>query len=446
MKMKTMKSILLLILLCTIVTLPTYAQGGEDRPPSVLRINDAVKLALERNTLISQSNLSVGTAEAQLKSAFGSFLPSINLSAGYTRYLTDGTVVVEGTRFDNDRPDDFYRASATASLLLFDGFGRTATYNATQSTFDAAELTVEATKRQVKWQVQQGFLNALRAKQLVDLRDVELQTSLEQLERVKGLVEGGVAVISTQYFQESEAANAELSLELARTDYLVARTVLSNLMNYDPVIEFDVSADGLLDAIDSTEMGRVRATLGSFEDLFRAQLESRPDIAAARARIVAAEATVKGAKSGYYPSISASLGWGWDQSGGVASTDGTLSLGMQYPLFEGFRTNERVQIAETDVMNNQIELRRLELSARTELRQAFARLEGAEKTLMAAEKVVQSARQSRFASDERFKVGVGNYSDYLTANAQFVNARINQVNALFNYRMALYEIEYLSGK
>ncbi len=444
--MKLMKTFYLSILSGLLVWTSAAAQVTGERPPSVLRIEEAVRIALERNTQIAQADIAVGTAEARLKAAFGSFLPTINLSAGYTRYLTDGTVVVEGTRFDNDRPDDYYRASAAASLLLFDGFARTATYNAAQSSYDGAELRVNSARRQVEWQVRQGFLNALRAKQIVDLRDVEQQTANEQLERVKGLVEGGVAVIGTQYAQETEAANAELALEQARADYLVARTLLSELMNYDPAIDFEVSPDGLVEPIDSAEVVTTRASIGTFEELLAYQIENRPDIRAARTGVEAAEAMVKAAKGEYYPSLSAALGLSWDESGGVSSTDGTFSLNLQYPLFEGFRTEERVVNAEADLLNRRIELRQLELNVRSELQQAFARLQGAERMLAAAAKAVQSARQSRFASDERFKVGLGNYSDYLTANAQFFSARINQINALFNYRMALFEIEYLSGK
>ncbi len=444
--MKLIHASISALVLFFIIAPEGFAQRTDVKPPAVLKIHDAVELALERNTSITQAVLSVSSSEARVTSAFGTFLPTINLSGGYTRYIAQGSVVIEGTPIEANRPDDFYRAGANASILLFDGFGRTATYNAAQYSYAAAELGVTFAKRQVVWQVRHRFLNALRARQIVDLREVELQTAQEQLLRIEGLVEGAVAVIATQYAQEVEVANAELMLEQARTDYLVARTSLSNLMNVDPVHVFEVSPDGLLETIDSTEMVRRKIALGSFEDLFERQLQSRSDIVASRATVEAAEASLKAAKAGYYPTVSATLGWGWNRSGGINSSDGTLSLNLQYPLFEGFRTDERVQLAENEYANAQIELRRLELQARSELQQAFARLEGAERALSAAEKVVKSARQSRLVSDERFKVGLENYSDYLTANTQFFKARINQIDTLFNYRMALYEIEYLSGQ
>jgi outer membrane protein TolC len=65
--------------------------------------------------------------------------------------------------------------------------------------------------------------------------------------------------------------------------------------------------------------------------------------------------------------------------------------------------------------------------------------------LRAAEKAVAAARQSRYAADERYRLGAGAYVDYLLANAQYLTAQVNQVNAVFNYRLALYEVQYHTG-
>lgn len=422
------------------------AQEAGETPPSVLTINEAVRIALQRNMTIDQARINRENAGSSLTSSFGSFLPTLSASGGYTRYLSDGSTVIEGTVIPGNRPDDYYRASVGASVVLFDGFSRTATYNAAQSTYKAAEQSIANAEREVEWQVRQGFLNALRAKQIVAEREAELETARELLERISGLVEGGTAVIGTQYSQETEVANAEVALEQARTDYLVARSLLSSLMNYDPVKNFDLSEAGLAEMIDSAGIAARRNELGSVDQLFERQVRNRPDILAARLRADAADARITAANSGYYPSLSTTIGWGWDKSGSVSSSDGTLNLNLQYTLFDGFQTPERVQLAESEKLLAQIDVRTLELQARSELQQALARLEGAERTILAAAKAVRAAQQSRYAADERFQVGVGNYSDFLTANIQSLNARINQVNAIFSYWIALYQIEYLVGR
>lgn len=432
--------------LLAVAAIPSNAQEAGETPPAVLTINQAVQIAIARNPTIEQARINRESAGATITSAFGAFLPTVSASGGYTRYLTDGSTVIEGTVIPGNRPDSYYRASIGASLLLFDGFGRTANYNASQASYKAAERTEVNAEREVTWLVRQGFLNALRAKQIVEEREAELQTARELLVRIQGLVEGGTAVIGTQYSQEAEVANAEVALEQARTDYLVARSLLSSLMNYDPVRSFEVSEAGLVEMIDSTDIARRREALGSVDEMLERQLRNRPDIVAARLRVEAADSRITAATSGYYPSLSSSIGWGWDKSGPVSTSDGTLSFNLQYTIFDGFQTPERVQLAKAEKLLASLNVRTLELEARSELQQALARLEGAGRSILAAEKAVRAAQQSRFAADERFKVGVGNYSDYLTASIQSLVARINQVNAVFSYWIALYQIEYLIGE
>jgi outer membrane protein TolC len=165
---------------------------------------------------------------------------------------------------------------------------------------------------------------------------------------------------------------------------------------------------------------------------------------AARQRIASAEASVNVAEAGYYPSLFASLGWGLDKTGPTQSSNGTFSLSFQYPLFEGFRTDEQVQLAQAELTRRKIALRRAELSVRNRIVQAWSRLKGAEQAVIAANRAVDAARENRYAADERYKAGAGSYSDYLTANQRFAEARINQINARFDYRLALFEIDYLA--
>jgi outer membrane protein len=411
-----------------------------------LTIDDAVRIASERNLSITQSQASVENAAARITSAFGSFLPQVTVQGGYTRQLTDGTIFVQGTPIPGNRPDNNYSAQANASVQLFDGFNRTSVYSASQSTYNATIQELNRTRQQVTFQARSAFLNALRTSQLIEVRRTDLEVAREQLQRTRGLVEAGAAQMGTIYTQEAEIANAELALEQSRTDALVARNNLSFILNVDPAADLRLSSEGLANSIDSSEIASVRQQIRSLPALLETQRRNRPDLIAAELRVEAARSQITAARSGYFPSVSAGLGYGWNKSDQTSSNDAQFNLGFQYTPFDGFRTSEQVQIAETQLQSVEIELRRQELQARSELQQALARMEGAERQLVAAERAVAAARQSRFAADERYKVGVGQYSEYLLASAQFLNAQINQVNAVFNYRLALYEIRYHLGE
>ena len=425
--------------------LPASAQNPSLNQQT-LTIDDAVRLASERNLSITQAQSSVETSAARITSAFGSFLPQVTVQAGYTRQLTDGTIFVQGTPIPGNRSDNNYSAQANAQVQLFDGFNRTSVYSASQSNYNASVQELNRTRQQVTYQTRSAFLNALRTQQLIEVRQTDLEVAREQLVRARGLVEAGAAQMGTIYTQEAEIANAELSLEQARTDALVARNSLSAILNLDPAADLRLTSEGLANSIDSAEIASVRAQIRSLPALLEMQRRNRPDLLAAEMRVEAARSQISAARSGYFPSVTAGVGYGWNKSDQTSSGDAQFSLGFQYTPFDGFRTSEQVELAEAQLQSAVIELRRQELQARSDLQQSLARMEGAERQLRAAERAVAAARQSRFAADERYKVGVGSYTDYLLASAQFLNAQINQLNAVFNFRLALYEIRYHLGE
>lgn len=424
------------------------AQRPGDPPPRSITIDEAVRLALERNLTIALSRSNVETASARISGAFGSFLPQISLSSGYSKQLTeDQQVFVGGVPISSTRPDNSLNATATASLLLFDGFARTADYSSAQSSYNASLESYARTRQEIEYQTRAAYLIALRAEQIIEVRKSDLDVSNDRLRRTRQLVELGTAQIGQVYSIEADVANGELSLEQANTDALVARTNLALLLNTDPAQPLLLSGGELATSVDSAEVVANRASLGTLADLLERQRESRRDLQSARLRVESAESAVTAAKSGYWPSISTSLGWNWTKAGQFdASANTQFSVNLQYTPFDGFRTDERVELSRANLQSAQIDLERLQAQARSELQGVWARLDGAERQLRAAQKAVAAARQNRYAADERYRLGAGNEADYIIANGQYLSAQINQLNAIFSYRLILYELEYHIGR
>ncbi len=424
------------------------ARAQPNRSPQLglLTIDRAVDIALERNTSVALSTSKVGTAGAHITSSFGSFLPQLDVQAGYTRQLTDGTVFVQGQAIPGTRPDNRYTASASLSVPIFDGFSRTSTYNAAQSSFTAAMQDLSRVRQDVTFQTRQAFLAALRAEEIIRVRQSDLDVAHEQLTRIQGLVDAGSAQLGQVYQQQADIANAELSLEQARTDAIVAKNTLAGLMNVDPSSPFQLSSEGLAQSVDSAEMAVTRARFAINESLYQQQLDRRGDVRAAQLRVEASRSRITAARAGWFPQLSAGVGYGWTKSGATSSGDATLNLSFSFTPFDGFRTYEQVQIAEADYQNAQAQLESIKVDARSALQNAVARLDGAERQILAADRAVAAARQNRYAADERFKVGTGSYTDYVLASGQYLTAQINQINAVYNYRLAVYDVKYRLGE
>jgi outer membrane protein len=417
------------------------------RGPETLTIDDAVRIASERNLTIVQAQTSVESEGAAVTGAFGAFLPRLTVTSGYNRQLSDGSVFVGGVAIPNlNQPTSSYDIGASADLLLFDGFSRTANYNSAQSRYSAALQTLNRTRQDVVFQARSAFLNAIRTEQIIEIRRSDLDIAREQLNDIRGRVDAGTAQIGSVYTQEAEVANNELSLAQAETDALVARNTLKLAMNVDPSTDFQLSSEGLAKSVDSTEIATAREKLGTIQQMYDAQVSHRLDLQAAKLRIDAASTAVTAARAGYFPTISTGLRWDWQKSGEQTRSQPQFNLSFNYTPFDQFATNYQVQTAEAQRQQAEIDARKLELQARSDLQQALARLDGAERQLSASQRAIIASRQSRYAADERYRLGAGSYTDYLLANGQYLTAQINQVNAIFNYRLALYEVMYQLGE
>jgi outer membrane protein TolC len=72
-------------------------------------------------------------------------------------------------------------------------------------------------------------------------------------------------------------------------------------------------------------------------------------------------------------------------------------------------------------------------------------LYSAEKQLEITNRSIIAANQNFESAKERFEVGTATIVDYLTANTQLITAKINRVNAVYNYFDAQVQVKFALG-
>ncbi|HYF03932.1 MAG TPA: TolC family protein, partial [Patescibacteria group bacterium] len=76
-----------LIALSPIVCFRNVLAQSSGAQPSIYSLQDALRIGASRNLDIQLANAQMQNAAASVTGAFGTFLPSINFSSGYTRQL-----------------------------------------------------------------------------------------------------------------------------------------------------------------------------------------------------------------------------------------------------------------------------------------------------------------------------------------------------------------------
>lgn len=438
-----MNRLLQLQLLILGVFLPYSRMFAQPEPQSMqalFSIEDAVETALQRNLLFRQDSVNLSTADASVRARFGSFLPTISLRANYSKLLNDVSSVADGVQLSASRPSTDLTGGATASIQIFDGFARSASFNAAKRARESVGLQSLANQVQIALEAREAFLDVLKGRAQEELRRSELENLKTRRDQLSDRVVAGVALRVDLDAMDSEIATAEYGLLNSETSTDVRFTRLSSVLNLSPDRKIDVVAGSIDVRLDSAKIKATLERLGD-PDLFRENmLSSSFVIAQKRTELLEREQRVIVARAGYYPSVGATLGVNHYRSGPITQTSGTLGIGVQYELFDGFRTDEQVQIAESGVMSARIDLRRSELAAESNLIRIRRSLEGAAKLVDAANRGVAAARISRESALARYEAGVGTYESVLASTSRFVAARVNLIDASFVWWNSYYQL------
>ncbi|MFP4529148.1 MAG: TolC family protein [Candidatus Kapaibacterium sp.] len=447
-----MKKILVIILFIAIAA-PAYGQktaGQQD----VYSLEDCINLALRNNYDIKLSKSQVEYSGARVTQAFGTYLPSISYNLGYRRNLNpEGPQKIEfgGVVFTQPAASpNTYNMSASANYILFDGFQREANYSLAQENLDADIYNEKHTEQSVVSQIYEQYINVIKNSMIIKIRSENLEQNKKELERIQAQYEAGAVPIGSVYAQETELGNRELELVRAENDRNIARAKLLTTMGLPPDAEAEFLESSLPQQIEDDEINAFRGRVGSMRAAINSAFDNRHDYAASESRIEAANSALTAARSGYFPTISASGGWGWSntefaQFGELGRS--YLSLNFQLPIFDNFMTHTQIQQGQLQVAQEQISQQKLEQDIRSSIQTAMLNLEAAEKSLHISETAVRSAEQNFNSARERLHVGAATITDYIQANTQYVTARINHVNARYDYilarKMTLYSMGVL---
>ncbi len=424
----------------------------QGKGPKVLTLQECLRLARENNLDIQRAEAQLLGAGARLTAAFGRYLPSLSLSAGYSRRLDQQQqqfVNIGGQLIPVPRsPANSYSLSVSASLPLFDGFAREAQFAQAQDQLQATELQAADTRRRVFQQVYDQFLEVQKAYRLIDLRKADLETAKTQLRKLEAQYEAGRIAKPALYQQQAQVAQKQLALVQAQNQLTLAKAKLLSLIGLSPTLSVEFSSAGLPDTVTAAMMQDFRQRIGTFQTVYQQALSRRPDYLAAQKQLAIANASLTVARSGYFPSLSAALSWSWANSE-LRDFDRLgrtfVGLSLRVPIFDNFRTNEQIQSANVQRMQRELELRQIEQQIAADIEQAFLQLDASERELQAATVALDAARLNYASAQERLDVGKISLAEYAQANSQFTSAKVNYLTALFNYLKARYQLKMLTG-
>jgi TolC family type I secretion outer membrane protein len=424
---------------------PQPAAVAAQEPGSAMRrvtLADALQLARQYNPALVQARQNLRVANMGVTQAWGAYLPAISGTAGSSksssqRYNSATGQVVSA-------PGNQSTFGLNASLNLFTGFQRGANQRAASANRDLDQAAVLQQDYATDLSTKQAFFNALSTQELVGVAQANLARSDQQLKLTSEKLRLGATTRADSLQASVDYGNAQVQLIQARANALTAQANLARA----------IGSEGMVAAIPDTAL-EVRLPALDTVALRHDAEASAPSVVQAQAGVAAARASLAANRAVYFPTLSlgASQRWAgqilfpWTSVAAGPKYTGTwsLSLSLNYPIFNGFQREANIVNADANYQSSQARLRDARLGLDASLTQELTALDAAGAQIDVARTTVAAAQEALRMQRERYRLGASTIVDLLTAETTLNQAEVGLVQARYNYLIARAQIEALVG-
>ncbi len=399
-------------------------------PPSgaPLELAQIADLALSNNSLTRTTWLQTRVSEANLGSVRSAYIPSVDLGASLTRSRTSS-----GTATTLNGP------ALSLNYLLFDFGGRTAAAEAARQSLIAADYTHNQAIQDVILRVEQAYYDVLDAKALLTAQAATLKERQTNVDSADARHRAGVATIADVLQARTANSQAQLTYETIEGNLHRLQGTIATAMGLPASTSFevgelppDVPAQTIADAVEA---------------LMAQAVAERPDLAASRAAIEQARSRVQVVRAQGLPSVGIGASTGPVFTNGLnrSSFQYSAGLSLRVPLFTGFRNTYDLRAAQLETQLATENARALEQQIGLQVWTSYYALQTAMKRLATSRDLLRDARESVDVALGRYKAGIGNILDLLTAEAALENARAEEVQARADWFLSVAQLEHDTG-
>ncbi len=434
-------------LIATAIAALTVTMHAQDYYTGMLRLSldDCLRVALNDNPTVKVDSMEIERVNYALKEVKGQLLPEVTASGQYTRNLALQTMYMDtgdgnsvGIKMGRDNT---YTAGFSATLpLVVPQLWRTIKLNENQilQNIEAARANKISLVNQVK-NTYYAMLLAADSRRVIEQNHA---TALEHAAIYKKQHELGTASeydvlranVAVTNLEPSilEAENTERLLELQ----LKVLMGMDSRIDIEPTQTLDDFKASMYDRTLSTDTSLVNNTTLKTLDLQTDYLN----------KAVAVQ------KAAWLPTVSANGNLMWHSMGNGNPLDNfmwnrssSIGLTIAWPVFQGFRRNNRIKQAEIQAREMTWQRENAERSLHMQVQ---SQVDNIHKSIKQVESNAGGVAQAQKASDimqQSFKVGAASFIQLRDTDDALMNARLSYYQAIYNYLVAESDLEKVLG-
>ncbi len=439
------------------VLLIALVMGAFLSPCWGISLEECIKIAIKNRDIIKKYEYQVKAAKEKERAALGGFLPTFDLEysasrnrirgsygnsdyqngTGLTRgrsYVPTGALTFSGDLNDTRSYSTF---SATLAYNLFRGFGDYRALKAARYSTSAQNYLLSAQIADVVLDVKNAYIEALRAKSLVNVAKAAVKLLKKQKADTETKREVGLIT-------KRQLLKVEVELDSARQDLLTANTNFTKALDHLKRVTGIPYSTGLeLDKVSLREVN-----VADFGRLKKELMERRSEIRYYRMLISSLEEQKKASEANYYPNIGVSLSYTkfGDDFDMKTKDDGIdyetlFMMTARWNLFNGLRDYAGVKETLYKKIATERELRELENELVLQLRNSIDNLIVAKNRLKVAESAVKEGKEHYRITYESFKNGLATTTDLLDARYFLTRSENQKVDAFYDVQSAIARLQ-----
>jgi outer membrane protein TolC len=404
-----------------------------------LTLKDAVAVALRQNPQVAIANLNLAQSQENGNVARAGLLPQVAFGASDT--VTRGNIeALLGTRIpgfpQHNGPFRAIQAGPEFSAPLFDLtlWHRWRAAREQVRTSEAQRTTARELNAQL---VVSQYLGGLKAAADVKAAQSRLDLAKALFDLATDLQKRGVGTGIDTLRANVQYQNERQKYSEAQTELSVSLYGLSRLLNLDPQVRIELA----------DEPSFFQTPEFSSEEGLAQAYEARPEMKAVLSQIRSTESLKRAARDQALPRLS--LDGGWSLEGLTPTTmipTYQYRASVQVPLFTGGRIQAETASADLELKKLRQQADDIRNQIALEVKTAIARLASARTEVEAANLGVDLAREGVTEAQDRFRAGVANNIEVVTAKDELSRANDNQITAFYRYNQSRADLARATGQ
>jgi len=434
---------------------PTKPEDVRIEQTESITLQQAIDLARRNSQVLQIADLQLQQSRSVVREQQAALYPDLNLQMGANRSVSAGGelgVRAQQRRLDTlptrpantPNPQNFGNNSLNSTLELsydIDLFGRrNANIRAAQEQLRIRELDVERQAEQLRFDTAEGYYNLQNSDGQVAIRQASVRNAQQSLRDAEALERAGVGTRFAVLQAQSNVANEQQQLSVARRDQRVAQRRLAEILN--------ISQSANLTAADPVEQaGSWRLSL---EESIVQAFKNRPELEQQLVQRDVSKQQRRSIQAGRLPQLSVAAAYnvlgqdpddpnpfaarGW--AGGYS-----IRANLTWSIFDGGAARARVKQRDADIAIAESRFDQLRNQVRREVEQAYFGLESSFENIETSEAGVLQSREALRLARLRFQAGVGTQTDVIQAETDLTRAERNRLSAIVTYNLGLSSLQ-----